>query len=257
VVILFLRSKTISISLLGFSMFINQPELVLDKIFSFLTVFEVQRLAWLSKLMNRKISENSIWKNLLLRESLQYAVVSPTFAKRAVLSLNSVTLPINEYKVKFFFQLKNDDEVIASGGPCTIYEDETFDWDVRLDLSVGYTPVPFKAVSVDDDHFKLKVDARYEGMIANIANANIGNWDEDHWWAEGAADAGEFSVDLWMVFEYGDIDDTGVFVVSARGPELEFNNYNELEEGYQFSRYLEQLTWKPYQADSSEGGSSL
>ena len=91
-------------------------------------------------------------------------------------------------------------------------------------------------------------------MIANIANANIGNFDEDHWWSEGAADAGEFSVDLWMVFGY---DDTGVCVISARGPELEFNNDDDLEEVLQFSRYLEQLTWKPYQTDSSEVVGSL
>jgi len=256
VVILFLRSKTISISLLGFSMFINQPDLVLDKIFSFLTVFEVQRLALLSKLMNRKISENSIWKNLLLRESLQYAFVSPTFAKRAVLSLNSVTLPINEYKVKFFFQLKYNDEVIASGGPCTISEQETFDWDLRLHLFIGYTSVPFKAIDADND-FNLKVDARFEGMIANIAHADIGNWDEDHWWSEGAADAGEFSVDLWMVFEYDYDDYPDVCVISAGGPHLEFHNYNDSEGNIPFSRYLEQLTWKPYQTDSSEVVGSL
>jgi len=111
-------------------MFINQPDIVLDKIFSFLTVFEVQRLAWVSRLMNRKISKNSIWKNLLMRESLQYAVVSPTFAKRAVLSLNRVILPINEYKVKFFFQLDNFGEVIASGsgGPCSITESKMCDF---------------------------------------------------------------------------------------------------------------------------------
>jgi len=111
-------------------MFLNQPDIVLDKIFSFLTVFEVQRLAWVSRLMNRKISKNSIWKNLLMRESLQYAGVSPTFAKRAVLSLSRVILPINEYNVKFFFQLDNFGEVIASGsgGPCTITESKMCDF---------------------------------------------------------------------------------------------------------------------------------
>jgi len=35
-------------------------------------------------------------------------------------------------------------------------------------------------------------------MIAQICNADIGNWDEDHWWNQGAADAGDFGVDVRM-----------------------------------------------------------
>jgi len=239
-------------------MFINQPDIVLDKIFSFLTVFEVQRLAWLSKLMNRKISENSIWRNLLMRESPQYAVVSPTFAKRAVLSLNRVTLPINQYKVKFFFQLENFGEVIASGGPCTITEGTTFEYRFRVDPFEGYSRVPFKAIDISESNFdfNLKVDARYEGMIANIADDEVTNWDEDHWYAEYAADAGEFSVDLWIVFEY---DYTGVGVIACRAPMLKFKGDDDeiSEELIKFSSYLEQLSWEPYLTDSSVEVSSL
>jgi len=237
-------------------MFINQPDIVLDKIFSFLTVFEVQRLAWLSRLMNRKISKNSIWKNLLMRESLQYAVVSPTFAKRAVLSLNGVTLPINEYKVEFSFQLENFGEVIASGGPSTFREGRTFDFELRIGICPVNSPLPFKAIdtSEDDCDFNLKVDARYEGMVATIANANVSNWDEDHWWSENAANAGEFDVNVWIVFHF---DDTGVRAISCRGPELEFPGVYEAKEEIKMSRYLERLTWKPYLTDSSEEVSSL
>jgi len=91
-------------------------------------------------------------------------------------------------------------------------------------------------------------------MVANIANANVSNWDEDHWWSEGAADAGEFSVNLWIVFE---CDETGVGVISTRGPGLEFPYFEEAEEEIKFSRYLERLPWKPYLTDSSEEVSSL
>jgi len=91
-------------------------------------------------------------------------------------------------------------------------------------------------------------------MVANVANANVSNWDEDHWWSEGAADAGEFYVNLWIVFEY---DETGVGVISTEGPGLEFPDIEGIDEKIKFSRYLERLTWKPYLSDGSEEVSSL
>jgi len=245
-------------------MFINQPDIILYKISSFLTVFEVQRLAWLSKLLNRKISENSTWKNLLMRESPKYEVVSPKYAKRLVLSLNGVTLPINMYKAKFFFQLENLGEVLASGGPCSLKEGTAFIWDKCMEPFRDYSPVPFKrAINVNGDHLiNLKIYVRYEGMIAIIANSEIGNWDEDHYWSESGASAGEFEVDAWMVLEQGceeevktdHYDDDGFYLVVNGAPWLEFHCGEEEEELklIEFSSYLEQLIWKQYETDSSK-----
>jgi len=226
-------------------MFSNQPDIILDKISSFLTVFEIQRLSWLSKGIHGKISDNWIWKNLLIRESLEYEAVSPTYAKRLLLSLHNVTLPINPHKVEFFFQLRNFGKVIASGGPGNVK-----DWtepDVEVDI-FGHSPVPFEQeVNVADDcDFWLTITARYEGMSAKICNTDLGNWDENLWWSEGAASAGEFAVDVKMFFNEDNCENE-YCAREASYPWLVFP-YCEEDEKLDFESYLEQLHWVQYKS---------
>jgi len=250
-------------------MFINQPDIVLFKISSFLTVFEVQRLAWLSKVINTKISGHWIWKNLLRYDAPEYEAVPPMYAKRLLLSLNGVTLPINEYKVEFYFELENFGKGIASGGPCNIKEGTTFNYEENIHL-FDRKPDPFKqAIDIADGIYKftLKIYARYEGLIANIANVEICNWDEEHWRCQYGANAGDFKVDPWIIIEQScDSDDiktdhydsNGVYAVAASTPWLEFtvddsdSPDSAPEEELKFSKYLEVLTWKLYGSDSSE-----
>jgi len=243
-----------------FERFINQPDIVLDKIWSFLTVFEVQRLARLTKGMNRKISENCVWKNLLMRESPEYAVVSPMYAKRLLLSLHDVTLAINEFKVEFFFELSNFGKVIASGGPCTLQEGTEFSFEDATELFADYSRVPFER-DIDttyyyDYDFNLKISARYEGMIAHILDSGISNWDEDHWSSECGASVGDFNVEAWIILEEGEVtlkphNNYGVHAASS--PWLWFKHEDEDRDAkLNFSSYLEQLDWHEYKNDISE-----
>jgi len=90
--------------------------------------------------------------------------------------------------------------------------------------------------------FTLKIYARYEGLIAKIAKADVYNWDENHWRCQYGANAGDFEVDPWIKIGGG----------GCSTPWLEFKSEEKYGDEVNFSNYLEQLSWELNERESSE-----